>query len=131
MNSPTTIARMSAEGRATIKLPWPNRVLHPNERKHWAVKAKAAKKARQDGAAAAQIAGVRHIEADGLIVRVTAFPPNKHARDDDGIMTNLKSYFDGIADVVGIDDSKWRMGEMERGEPVKHGAVHVEVEIVK
>ena len=122
---------MSETGRATIKLPWPNRILHPNERKHWAVKARAAKKARQDGAAAALEAGIRHIDADGLIVRTTAFPPDKRQRDDDGILASLKSYFDGNADVVGIDDSKWRLGPMERGEPVKHGAVHVQVEIVK
>lgn len=114
-----------------IILPWPNRDLHPNARVHWGKHARAAKKARQDGANATLAAGIRKIDAESLVVRPVIFPPNRHARDDDGIVSSLKSYFDGIADIIGIDDSKWRLGETVRRDPIKHGAVHVEITVQK
>ena len=41
----------------TVTLPWPARVLHPNARPHWRVKAKAAKAARATSYALALQAG--------------------------------------------------------------------------
>lgn len=114
----------------TITLPWPNRDLHPNSRVHWGRRARAAKKARHDAQWAAQAAGVRHIDAKGLEVTVTFHPPSNHRRDVDGLLSNVKSYLDGIADVCGVDDSKWSIKPL-RGAVVKNGEVRVLIQPIE
>lgn len=113
-----------------IKLPWPDKALSPNARGHWAKKAKAAKQARNDGAWCALASGVRTHDFAGLEslnVSIVFEPPDKRRRDTDGMFSSMKSYLDGIADVVGIDDSKWVFTGIRRGEPRKPGVVRVEI----
>lgn len=109
-----------------IDLPWPSRDLHPNARVHWARRAKATKKARADAGWAAKEAKAGQIAADALKVKVTFFPPNDRRRDEDGMLANWKAYLDGIADVIGVDDSRWRIS-IARGPKRTGGAVCVEV----
>ena len=112
---------------ASVTLPWPDRILHPNERPHWAVKARTAKKARQRGAVETIAAGFRRIEAEALKVTITFTPPDNRPRDTDGMLSSLKSYLDGVADVIGVDDSRWRI-TMCRETPAKPGCVRVVLE---
>lgn len=114
-----------------IDLPWPPRALHPNARPHWGTKASKTKKARADGAKAALAARIRRNDQDipqSLKVTAVFFPPNNRAHDVDGCMASCKAYFDGIADVIGIDDSKWTFGAPRKEAPVKGGAVRIELE---
>lgn len=111
----------AAEAR-TIDLPWPSRTLHPNSRPHWAKKAKAAKSAREDAQIVAKSIG--KIEAKALKAICIFSPPDNRARDVDGMLSSIKPYLDGIADVVGIDDSKWQI-ELCRGVPRKGGNVRI------
>lgn len=111
-----------------VDLPWPSRDLHPNARVHWAKKARATKKARTDAGWAAKEAGVKRMNASALSVTVTFYPPNRRAHDLDGCMASCKAFFDGIADVIGVDDSKWLFGPPRKEEPVKNGAVRVQIE---
>ncbi len=116
-----------------IDLPWPAKELHPNARVHWAKKAKAAKQARNDGAWCALASGVRthdFMGLDSLNVSIVFLPPDNRRRDTDGMISSAKSYFDGIADVVGVDDSKWVFTGIKRGEPKKPGIVRVEISSV-
>lgn len=114
----------------SITLPWPSRVLHPNARVHWAQKAKAAKIARIDAGWAAQAAGARKMNADALHVTATFTPPSKRRMDADGLLSNIKSHLDGIADVIGVDDSNWTIS-IRREAPRKPGAVRIEIEVPK
>lgn len=109
-----------------IELPWPSRVLHPNARVHWAAKARATKLAKSEAAWWAKAAGAKPIKANVLSVSITFFPPDKRRRDVDGMLASIKAYIDGIADVVGIDDSNWSIS-MRRDEPREHGAVLFEI----
>jgi crossover junction endodeoxyribonuclease RusA len=111
-----------------IDLPWPSRDLHPNARVHWAQKAKAAKKARLDAAIASLAAGIRKMGVSSLSVIATFAPPDSRRRDADGMLSSLKPSFDGIADVIGVDDSKWDIA-IRRAEPVKGGNVGIEIEV--
>lgn len=114
----------------SIVLPWPSRTLHPNSRPHWAAKAKAVKKARNDAAWCAREAGIRRGDPDiPAALKVTAVfsPPDNRRRDVDGMLSSIKSYLDGISDIIGVDDSKWQIA-MRRGDPVKHGLVTIEIE---
>lgn len=111
-----------------VDLPWPSRVLHPNARVHWGKRAKAAKAARLAAAWAAKAAKLGPIEADLLKVTAVFSPPDDRPRDDDGMLSNIKSYLDGIADVIGIDDSRFRT--FIRREPKRPGGnVRIEIEV--
>ena len=113
-----------------ITLPWPANDLRPNARPHWAAKARAVKKARIEAAWSCKAAGIRKGDPDiPQALRVTAVfsPPTSHARDDDNMLSACKAYFDGIADFIGVDDSKWSIA-IRREPVVKGGAVRIELE---
>jgi crossover junction endodeoxyribonuclease RusA len=112
-----------------IILPWPSRNLHPNARAHWGTRQRCARKARTDAGWAAMEAGLKRMKADALSVTAVFYPPDRRQRDVDGMLSNIKSYLDGIADVVGVDDSKWSIA-IRREEPRKPGAVHIEIQAV-
>lgn len=116
------------EGRSVITffLPWPDRRLSPNAREHWFKKAKITKKARESAWATALEAKVSRISADRLSVRVTFCAPNKRRRDLDNCIGAFKAAGDGIAQAVGIDDSKWSVS-YQWGDVVPGGAVKVEL----
>ena len=114
----------------TIELPWPSRDLHPNTRNHWSKRAKATKMARSDAAYMALSRGVRTHDffgVESLDVTLVFIPPDNRARDTDGMISSVKGYCDGIADVVGVDDSKWVLG-IRREKPRKPGFVRVEIQ---
>lgn len=119
--------------KLVIDLPWPPRELHPNVRVHWAKKAKVAKRARSDAAWFALSSGVRTHDfagLDSLNVALVFLPPDNRRRDTDGMISSIKSYLDGIADVIGIDDSKWVFTGIRRGDPQKPGVVRIEISSV-
>lgn len=115
---------------ATISLPWPSSDLSPNARLHWAAKARAVKQARS--LAAWEAAASRQFErlkgAERLSARLTFSPPDERRRDTDNMLASAKPYIDGIADVIGVDDSKWSIS-LHRSGPVKGGAVQVQVSV--
>lgn len=93
----------------TLVMPWPSADLSPNARIHWAVLARAKKAYRETCGWQAKAQGARPIKADRLDVAFTFYPPSKRRIDLDNCIARMKSGIDGIADVVGVDDSKWRM----------------------
>jgi crossover junction endodeoxyribonuclease RusA len=54
-------------------------------------------------------------------------PPDKRRRDTDGMLSACKSYLDGIADHIGLDDSKFVFEKMYRTEPCRPGWVKVKI----
>ena len=113
-----------------LTLAWPPRELHPNARVHWAVKARKTKNARIVAAWTAKEAGIRNNDPDipeALKVTVIFSPPDKRRRDEDGMLSSVKGYLDGIADMIGIDDSKFQIA-IRKDAPVKGGAVRIELE---
>ena len=113
---------------AVITLPWPARALHPNARVHHMVKAKWAGKARRDAHWTATAAGLRPSGADSVAVAITFFPPDNRRRDLDGMLGALKSSLDGIADALGVDDSRWEISMRKGQAKPPHGGVEVVVE---
>lgn len=106
----------------TVSLPWPDRRLSPNARQHYMARARMAKSYRQICALMAIENGWRRIDADHLAVTVTFHPPDKRRRDRDNMIASFKSGADGIADVLGVDDSRWIPTYLV-GDPVPAGAV--------
>lgn len=110
----------------TLIMPWPAlRELSPNWRGHWSGKAKAKKKLRAAWAAAALEQGVRRMLVPALAVRLEFVPPDMRARDLDNLLASCKAGLDGLADVLGVDDSKWSIAISKAVE--KGGFVRVEV----
>lgn len=109
-----------------ILLPWPPRVVHPNHRGHWSPKARATKRMRQDAAWAAKSSGLT--APDGpLHVALTFYPPDKRRRDLDGCISACKAYLDGLADALGVDDSRFTLSARIASVCAHEGEVKIEV----
>ena len=93
----------------TLVMPWPSTDLSPNARVHWAVLARAKKRYREECGWQAKSQGARKIDAARLDVTFTFFPPSRRRIDLDNCIARMKAGIDGIADVIGVDDSRWRM----------------------
>ena len=112
-----------------IAIPWPDRALHPNSRKHWSVKAKAARKARHDAAIIAKSANWHRREwPEGrLHVWIDGYAPDRRRRDHDGFLSSLKPWLDGIADAMGVDDSRFVPHPHIKSETRKPGEVRIRI----
>lgn len=107
-------------------LPWPPAALSPNGRLHWASKARAVGQYRRACWAQAMEQGARRIEADRLHVALTFVPPDRRRYDLDNLLSRMKAGLDGLAAVLGVDDSRWSLS-IERAQP-PGGYVQVEVQ---
>jgi len=107
-----------------LELPWPPKELSPNARLHWAKLAKAKKAYRSECAYLAIAQGIRKVEADKLHLSLTFFAPTRRAYDLDNALARMKAGLDGLADVLGVDDSKWSLriarGDRTGGSVVVH-----------
>lgn len=90
-------------------LPWPPTTLSPNARVHWSKLAKAKKAYRQACAYTALEQGARKINAERLHVDIRFHPPSRRRIDPDNCLARMKAGIDGLADVLGVDDSKWKI----------------------
>lgn len=109
-----------------VTLPWPDKRLSPNARLHWATKARATKASRNEALWAFWAAGARKLKIGAPKITMTFCPPDRRRRDRDNLIASMKAATDGIADALGIDDSKFET-TYRMGEPVKGGAVLVTV----
>ena len=112
-----------APGRS-IYLPWPPGDLSPNSRVDRR-KSTSSRRAYRFSAFALAKAERLPIEARSRLV-LTFCPPDRRHRDLDNMLASIKVGLDGIAEASGCDDSEWSL-TLERGEPVKGGAVIVRV----
>ena len=94
-----------------IILPWPDKALSPNSRTHWAHKAKAAKRARSDAFHLTREAGVdarTFADYEGkLHLWIDCYAKTRNYPDADNVLASLKSALDGIADALGVNDSRF------------------------
>lgn len=105
-----------------IEIPWPHRDLMPNRAHRWGKAARFgyADKARKLralswGLIVRELGGIPQARAfgaalpDKIPVKVTFQPPEGRgrSRDEDGLMSALKPAFDGAADSMAINDSRF------------------------
>lgn len=113
----------------TIILPWPKKDLSPNSRLFWAVKARAVKSYRQACWALTKQSGVK-VDWEGPIhVSLQFSPPDRRKRDLDNCIASSKALFDGIADALKVNDSRFTL-HAEMITPRKGGAVLVTIGMV-
>ena len=87
-----------------IILPYPAKALWPNGRAHWAEKAREVKKHRRWAYLAMREASLC-IADNPIPVHITVYPKARGpVPDRDNIIAASKSYIDGIADYLSVDD---------------------------
>lgn len=94
-----------------IQLPYPHKALWPNGRAHWGTKASETKKHRAWAVMATNAArrGFTPVFTDGPIpVRLIVSCKSRGVEPDrDNCLAAAKAYFDGIAQELGINDSRF------------------------
>ena len=108
-----------------IVLPWPPSELSPNKRQHWAQLAKAKKLYRAACATQARLQGLDRMSVDAVHLKLTFAPPTRRRFDLDNLLARMKSGLDGLADVIGVDDSRWTL-EISKADKTG-GYVQVEI----
>lgn len=108
-----------------IELPFPPSILsgHTDGKGRWA-KIAATKKHREWAKNATLAANIAPPSATGDIrIIVTFYPPNRRG-DRVNFPNRMKPYFDGIADAIKVNDSRF-LPSYQFAEPVKNGKVVV------
>lgn len=107
-----------------VFLPWPDRLLWPNARAHWAPKSRKQKGYRDDCCVLTKAQNAHHFDwgQDPLPVEITFHPPDKRKRDRDNMIAAFKHGQDGVSLAMGIDDALF-VPTYSVGEIVKGGAV--------
>lgn len=91
-----------------VTLPWPSKDLSPNARVHWSKKSKAAK-AYRHACHILTLESKAKIDWDGDVhVWIDFYRPSRREMDHDNCLARIKSGLDGVADALGINDSRFR-----------------------
>lgn len=98
---------MTPGGGQTIELPWPPASLSGHNTGHWRSKSSIVAKHREWARLAAHsLASARVNGAGDIEIVVTFVPPNRRG-DRINFPNRMKPYFDGIADALGVNDSRF------------------------
>ena len=111
--------------QAAIELPFPPSSLSGHNKGHWRAKSGIVAKHREWARRATLAAKVAAPETGDIRLIVTFYPPNRRG-DRINFPNRCKPLFDGIADALGVNDSRF-VPAYYFAEPVKGGRVVVEV----
>lgn len=90
-----------------VVLPWPPTDLSPNARVHWARKARVVRSYRNACHMLAKQARLTAPDTERIALLVTFVPPDRRRRDRDNLIASCKALFDGLADALGVNDSRF------------------------
>ncbi len=109
----------------SIALPWPDKHLSPNSRTHNKAKIPYVQAARELAFCAVREQPQYDWQGmdGGLMMIVTAHPPDRIRRDLDNVLSSLKSYQDGICQAMHIDDYQIIEIRISWGIVIKDGAI--------
>lgn len=111
---------------ATISLPFPPASLSGHNKGHWRSKSGIVAKHRE-WARLATLEAKPIVPATGDIAIAVEFTPPDRRGDRINFPNRMKPYFDGIADALGTNDSRF-VPSYRFAEPVKGGRVVVEID---
>lgn len=91
-----------------LTLPWFPRELSTNgQHGHWAPRARATGRYRFTCAMTAREQGLKRQQWGRVAVHLAFYPPDRRRRDSSNCLASVKPLFDALADVLGIDDSRF------------------------
>jgi crossover junction endodeoxyribonuclease RusA len=106
-----------------IELPWPPAALSGHNTGHWRAKSAIVAKHREWAKRATVAAGLVAPEIGDIRLLVTFYPPDRRG-DRVNYPNRMKPLFDGIADGLRVNDSRF-LPAYQFAEPVKNGKVVV------
>jgi hypothetical protein len=113
-----------------FELPWPSAKLNPNRSKglHWAATSTLRKDARHVAMLLTRHAMPASTQPLGDVpLTITFVQPDRRARDRDNLLAALKPSLDGVADALGINDSRFEPVVIRREYGAKPGSVRIEI----
>lgn len=114
----------------SFSLPFPDKPLWPNGRAHWGAKSRAVKQHRGWAFVAAKAAGVTKADPTARVsIAIIVQPKTANRPDRDNCVASAKSYLDGIADALGVDDRNFDTPSITFAEPIKGGQMTVSLTI--
>ena len=87
-----------------IMLSWPDKILNPNVKVHWAVKKDAKQAARDEGYILAKSTGMELDPGKRYRMDLVFCPPDRRTHDLDNLVSSEKWSIDGICKAMGIND---------------------------
>lgn len=108
-----------------IELPFPPASLSGHNKGHWHAKSGIVAKHRQWARLATLAAKIGAPLSGDIRVSVTFYPPNRRG-DRINFCNRMKPYFDGIADALGVNDSRF-VPQYHFAEPVHNARVVVTI----
>lgn len=94
----------------TVIFPWPPAILSPNGRPHHMALYRAKKLYKQACWALAKEAHMTAPADSRPLVTMTFVPPTRRNRDADNLVAMMKAGLDGLAEAMGCNDSRFRLG---------------------
>jgi crossover junction endodeoxyribonuclease RusA len=112
-----------------VELSWPAKELSPNARVHHMVKHRYAKAAKIEAGWATKIVRPFSWAHDGpLPVAITAYPPkNWSTGDADNMVASCKSFLDGIALALEVNDRQFEAPTIKWADKTERGKIVVAV----
>lgn len=108
-----------------IELPFPPATLSGHNTGHWRAKSPVVAKHREWARNATLAAGIVAPAVGDIRVGVTFYPPNRRG-DRVNFANRMKPYFDGVADALKVNDSRF-LPSYHFAEPVKDARVVITV----
>jgi crossover junction endodeoxyribonuclease RusA len=101
---------MLAQSPPVVKfsLPFPDKILNPNDRSHWRIKAHEKKTAREAAYYLTRDQGIELDPQKRYVADLIFHPPDKRWRDLDNLSASMKSALDGMCGALGINDRNLR-----------------------
>lgn len=108
-------------------LPYPDKRLSSNARvdRRWITSVR--RDAREQGFFAVKELGLQVADVP-LQLFIKICPPDRRGRDDDNVLTSLKSHRDGIFKALGVNDKRVRLTTFGFGEVLPGGLVYIWIE---
>ena len=108
-----------------VKLPWYSKEVSPNTRVHWAVESRAKRQHKELARIYTRNANVKlPSDTTRVLLNITFCPPSKRRMDLDNCLASCKAYIDGIAEAIGIDDSRFSI-QMQMSDEIYDGSIRV------
>lgn len=110
-------------GRTVIRLPYERPPLTPNQRQHFAVKARLTKEIRSVASQCARAANIAPQPQSAVLT--VWFPPDKRRRDAGSLVLTAKAAIDGLVDAgvwpdddpTHVAEERYRIGPVDRDHP--------------
>jgi len=112
---------------------WPPQALSPNARPHWSARRKAAQTAMNEAFWEAYRVGAKEWAKElppgaRFNITIRAEPDVERGRDKDNLVAQCKASLDGLAAVLGVNDTAFEAPTIEWGDRHRGGRLIFEIE---